>query len=909
MKTSLARASLAFLLVLTAACAPARDLKVAGLQCEYAVNPLGVDAPRPRLSWTLDARERGQMQTAYQILVASSPDALRKHTGDQWDSGKVLSDQTSQIVYAGKSLGSGSRICWKVRVWDQAGHGSGWSAPAFWQMGLLAEQDWQARWIGADVTATNTSGPLPLLRREFQITKPVKRATVSVCGLGFYELHLNGAKVGDLVLDPGWTDYRKTCLYSTYDVTGQIARGGNALGVMLGNGMYNVPGGRYVKFKGSFGPPEVILRLQLEFADGTTTQVLSDESWRTSPGPLVFSCIFGGEDCDARQEQPGWDKAGFNDSAWQRAKVMAGPGGRLVSQSAPPIKVMQQFKTAKITEPRPGVFVYDLGQNFSGWPQLTVCGPAGATVKLTPGELIEPDGLVSQRSSGGPTSFSYTLKGEGVETWHPRFSYYGFRYVQVDGAVPSGHVASAGKPVVLNLEGQFLHSSARTVGHFECSNVLLNRIHALVLAAIESNLQSVLTDCPHREKLGWLEVSHLLGPAIMFNYDVPALYEKICNDMAASQLTNGLVPDIAPEFTVFGGGFRDSPEWGSACAVNPWLLYQRYGDTSALARNYDVIARYVGYLGSKATDHIVSHGLGDWYDIGPKSPGESQLTTKGLTATAIYCHDIEILSRAATLLGKNDDAKKWSALATEVRRAFNAKFFNAATSQYDRGSQTANAMPLVLGLVEPGNESAVLASLVKDVRSRGNQVTAGDVGFRYLVEALRTGGHSDLLFDLVTRRDSPGYAMQLAKGATTLAEAWDANPASSQNHCMLGHVEEWFYTGLAGINPDPVAPGFRKIVIKPQIVGDLNWVKASYESASGLIRSGWRIEKHRLVLDVTIPPNTSAMVYVPTLDATKVTEGGKPVAKANGVEFLRQESGAAVYRVVPGSYRFAVPRP
>ncbi len=907
MKTLITKTTLALALIFAAACGRASDLKVAGLKCEYALNPLGVDAPQPRLSWTLDSKERGQVQTAYQIVVASSPEALRKHTGDTWDTGKVLSDQTSQIVHAGKSLGSGSRFCWKVRVWDKAGHASGWSEPAFWQMGLLAEEDWRARWIGAEASTPPTNHPLPLLRREFQVTKSVKRATVSVCGLGFYELRLNGEKVGDLVLDPGWTDYRKTCLYSTYEVTGQITRGANALGVMLGNGMYSVTGGRYVKFKGSYGPPKLILQLHLEFADGTTTQVVSDESWRTAPGPLTFSCIYGGEDCDARLEPPGWDKPGFNDSAWQQALVVEGPGGRLVSQSAPPIKVSQRFKTAKITEPRPDVFVYDLGQNFSGWPQLTVRGPAGATVKLTPGELLEADGLVSQRSSGGPTSFSYTPKGEGVETWHPRFSYYGFRYVQVDGAVPSSHPSTTDKPVVLNLEGQFLHSSARPVGHFECSNVLLNRIHALVLAAIESNLQSVLTDCPHREKLGWLEVSHLLGPAIMFNYDVPALYAKICNDMAAAQLTNGLVPDIAPEFTVFGGGFRDSPEWGSACAVNPWLLYQRYGDTSALAQNYDVIARYVSYLGSQSKGHIVSHGLGDWYDIGPKSPGESQLTTKGLTATAIYYQDIEVLRHAAALLGKSDAAQKWTALAAEVRRAFNERFFNAATSQYDRGSQTANAMPLVLGLVEPGNETAVLASLVKDVRSRGNQVTAGDVGFRYLVEALRTGGHSDVLFDLVTRRDGPGYAMQLAKGATTLAEAWDANPASSQNHCMLGHVEEWFYTGLAGINPDPTAPGFRKIIIKPEVVGDLKWVRGSYESASGTIRSGWRIAKDRLLLDITIPPNTTALVYIPAVDVAKITEGGKPVAKAIGVEFLRQESGAAVYHIGPGGYRFAAP--
>jgi hypothetical protein len=673
---------------------------------------------------------------------------------------------------------------------------------------------------------------------------------------------------------------------------------------MLGNGMYHVAGGRYVKFTGSFGPPKMILQLRIELADGTSTEVLSDGSWRTAPGPIQFSCIYGGEDHDARREQPGWDRPGFDDSAWQPAGVVEGPGGRLTARSAPPVKVMEVFRTVKVTAPKPGVYVYDLGQNFSGWPQIKVRGPAGTTVKLIPGELLDANGLVTQRSSGGPAWFSYTLKGEGTEVWHPRFTYYGFRYVQVEGVDRPPMAAAGGKPLLVDLEGRFVRSSARTVGRFTCSNGLLNRVHQLIDRAIESNLHSVLTDCPHREKLGWLEVSHLLGPAIMFNYDVPTLYRKICDDMGQSQLPSGLVPDVAPEYTVFSGGFRDSPEWGSACVVNPWHLYQRYGDRRVLEDHYGTMARYAAYLGSQAKGHVVSHGLGDWYDIGPGGPGESKLTTKGLTATAIYYHDVVILQQAAQLLGKNDDAQRYARLAGEIRDAFNGRFFHPETNQYDRASQTANAMPLVFGLVDPARRDAVLENLVKDVRAHDNHVTAGDVGFRYLLLALARGGRSDAIFAMNTQTSPPSYGSQLARGATALTEAWDANPDSSQNHCMLGHAEEWFYTDLAGIQPDPARPGFEHVILRPQPVGDLTSARASYASVRGRIASGWMKKEGRFTLDVVIPPNATATVFLPAKSVAGVREGGRSLDKAPGVKLLRVEGGHVVLDVASGSYQF-----
>jgi alpha-L-rhamnosidase len=875
----------------------ASELVSTHLRCEYLKNPLGIDEPKPRLSWQVvatDPKARGLKQSAYQVVVASSPELLAKNQGDLWDSGKVASSRSLHVDYAGKPLVSLQHCVWKVCVWTR--NGEVWSKPAAWTMGFLKEEEWRAKWIG-------TSNPLPLLRREFAVSKPVRRATAYIAGLGFHELRLNGAKVGNHELEPGWTHYRKTCEYSAYDVTQFLKQGPNALGVMLGNGMYNVTGGRYTKFKGSFGDLKLILHLRVEYSDGTTDSVVSDDTWRASAGPVVFSCIYGGEDYDARKEIAEWDKPGFQDSAWTPVVILAGSGGKLTTRSAPPIVIKEEFRPVKITQPRPGVFVYDLGQNFSGWPALSVSGPAGTTVKLITGEAMNTNELVSQRSSGSPVWFSYTLKGAGTEVWHPRFSYSGFRYVQMEGAVPASETtAGPEKPRVQQLLGQFLYPETAVEGEFACSNPQVNQIHALILAAIKSNFKSVMTDCPHREKLGWLECAHLLAGCFMYNYDCARFYEKIAGDMRDAQLDNGLVPDIAPEYTVFPGGFRDSPEWGSACVIAPWRAYRMYGDLKILQDNYDVMKRYVAYLGGKAKTNIVSHGLGDWCDVGPGSPGVSKLTSLGLTATGVYYQDIDILRQIAGLLGKGEDAIAYTKLAEEVKTSFNETFFRPEKNQYDRNSQTGNAMPLFLGLVAPERRAAVLDNVVRDIRAGGNRVTAGDVGFYYVVQAFLNGGRSDVLYDMLLQTNGPGYLYQIKQRATSLPETWDANPGSSLNHCMLGHIEEWFYSGLLGISAD--APGFGRIIINPQPVGGLAWAKGHYDSLHGRIQSSWKRDGDRLTLEIAIPPNTTATVYVPARDAVKVTEGGKPASEAPGVKLLRHENGAAVYEIASGAYRF-----
>ncbi|MCP5518672.1 MAG: family 78 glycoside hydrolase catalytic domain [Verrucomicrobiales bacterium] len=874
------------------------------LRCESLDNPLGIDAPQPRLSWQLEVAEsgpserRGVRQSAYRIRAASTAVRLAHEDPDLWDSGWVTSAQSIHIPYAGRALALRERCFWQVRIMDETGERSAWSAPAQWTMGWIEPVGWPARWITS--MATNR---LPLFRTSFQVTKPVARAELAICGLGFHETHFNGEPLDDAVLEPGWTNYRKTCLYRVHDLTDRLTPGENVLGVMLGNGMYNVTGGRYVKFTGSFGPPKLTASLDIEYTDGSTDRVSTDARWQTAPGPITFSCIFGGEDYDARREIPGWDRPGFDTGNWSPVVECDGPGGRLSTRSSTPIKVQETFTPVAITEPKPGIWIYDLGQNFSGWPRIEVIGPSGSTVKLVTGELLDENGLVSQRSSGSPVWFAYTLKGDGTETWEPRFSYTGFRYVQVEGAAPAAEGrADSALPRVSRLEGRFLYPDAEVVGAFACSNPDVNRVHALILSAIKSNFKSVLTDCPHREKLGWLECSHLLAGCFMYNFDCARFYAKIANDMAEAQLENGLVPDIAPEYVEFQGGFRDSPEWGSACVIAPWRAWRMYGDRRVLESQYETMQRYVDYLGSRATDHIVSHGLGDWYDIGPRGPGPSQLTSLGLTATGVYYQDLEILRRVAQLLGREDEARDHAASAAPVRDAFNRTFFHAETQRYDRDSQTANATPLVLGLTPPDSRDAVRDNLVRNIRNAGNRVTAGDVGFYYVVQALLEGGRSDVLYDMLCQTNGPGYLMQLDHGATSLTEAWDTNPASSQNHCMLGHIEEWFYSGLLGIRP--AAPGFSEIVIKPEIVGDLTWARGHYDSPHGLIESRWTRNGDRVTFNIRIPPNTTATVHVPARPETAVTESGRPAEAGPAIRLLRREPAAAVYSLGSGRYRF-----
>jgi alpha-L-rhamnosidase len=906
---------LACLLPLTAAAGPAPDLAPARLRCEYADNPLGIDVAQPRLYWMLESRERGQRQSAYQILAASSPELLSRDTGDLWDTGKIASDETVHIRYAGKPLKSSQAVFWKVRVWDRNDQPSAWSAPADWTMGVVGATEppssrdsgaggWKAKWICAPA-ATEAL----LLRKEFTVKPGLKRALAHVTGLGQYELFLNGRKAGDDWLSPGWTDFNDTALYDTKDVTALLRDGRNAAGLSLGNGMYNVVRrNRFVKFTGSFGALRAICQIQLDYADGTTELVGTDESWRTAAGPVVYSSIYGGEDYDARFDPKGWDRPNFDDRDWRPAVQIVRPPGRLrgAGAAAPPLRAIEVHRPIAVRQVTNAVAVYDLGQNASHIPRLRVTGPAGSSVRIIPSEIVNEDGSINQRTMGagsrGSSWWQYT-KGTGkTETWSPQFCYIGCRYFQAEliPAKPGGKL-----PRIESLDGVVIHSSAAPVGQFECANELVNRIRTLVRWAQRANMVSVLTDCPHREKLGWLEQFHLNGPAIRYEFDLPRLFTKATRDMAEAQLRNGLVPNIAPEYTVFDGTFRAAAEWGAAFLLVPWQQYQFDADLDLIREYYPRMQRYFGYLEGIATNDIVSEGLGDWYDLGTNHrPGVAQLTLPPVTATAFYYNDARVLSQMAGLLGKVDDARDYAARAERIRAAFNREFYQPDKGCYIGDSQCANAMPLVMGIVEATNREAVLASLVRDVEARGYAMTAGDVGFRYLLLALAQGGQSEAIYKMINQDEKPGYGYQLKQGATSLTEAWDANRNASHDHFMLGQITEWFYKDLAGIEGDPEGPGFKKILIKPTPVGDLKWARASYDSIRGPITSEWKRDNGVFTLKIGIPAGTTATVFVPATAAEAVKESGTPAGQSPGVKWLRQEENHSVFAVESGHYEF-----
>lgn len=915
-------------ILLVAAQAFSQHLHVTNLTCAGRQDPAGIEEGAPRLGWMLESDQRAVMQTAYRILVADDPGALDRDEGNLWDSKEVHSSSSIQIAYAGKPLQAVKKYYWKVQVWDNKSNASGWSAVASWQMGLLSAADWKgAQWIAFDKIADSNvvnltidgtkdkytgNNILPLLRTGFTIRKPVRTATLFICGLGQFECSVNGQKVGDHFLDPGWTKYDKQALYVPFDLTAHLKEGDNAIGVMLGNGFYYVPpvSGRYRKLKTAFGYPKMICRLVIEYSDGTGEDITSNSSWKTAAGPITFSSIYGGEDYNALLGQPGWDRPGFGDQAWKPVVLVDGPPV-LNAQSAAPLKVMDRFLPQKISALPSGAWMIDLGQNASGIPQIKVQGKRGDTVRIIPAELLKADGTANQKATGSPFYFQYILKGEGVETWEPRFTYYGYRYLQVNGAVPKGKDNPGKLPELVEVTGLHTRNAAAETGKFICSNELFNRTYTLINWAIRSNMASLLTDCPHREKLGWLEEDHLMGNSVQYNYSMHSLFAKQIADMKYSQTAEGLVPEIAPEYTRFSWGgdiFRDSPEWGSSAILLPWYMYQWYGNGQLLADSYPMMERYIAYLQTKAKGHILSQGLGDWYDLGPKPPGVSQLTPMGVTGTAIYYYDLTILGKIAQLLNKKSDTKKYGELAMQVKQAFNDTFFHKDTRQYASGSQTANAMAVYMNLVEPQYRAAVIENIVRDIRSRNNSLTAGDIGYRYLLKVLHEAGRSDVIYDMNSHADVPGYGYQLAQGATALTESWMALPTVSNNHFMLGHIMEWFYGGLAGISQEENSVAYKEIRISPEVVGDVVSAKAAYACPYGWIKTEWTKQKGDFELRVEIPANTTATIYLPARQGAKITEGDKPVKNSKDlfVELSAFEKQKSTIRVGSGVYTFKV---
>lgn len=723
---------------------------------------------------------------------------------------------------------------------------------------------------GKGVPGSNPLGTkAALLRHSFESPVGVARATLHVAGLGQYVAYLNGQRLGIDKLSPGWTDTDKTVLYDTRDVTALIRPGSNAIGLSLASGMYSVyyPGDRYTKFEGRFRPLMALVKLEIEYVDGSERTIVSDTSWRAAYSPTTYAHVYGGEDYDARKEPTGWTSNEFDDRQWVSAAAAPAPTGTLkgASFSAPPLRSIKRLSARTVNDLAPGRTVYDFGQNASMMPRVSARGVAGSRIRISPAELIGEDGSIDRESSahGGKDAYwEYTLRGgDAVEHWRPEFFYHGARYFLVERFAAEGSVEL---PEVVGIEGVVTHSSAEPVGRFSCSFELFNRIRSLVRWAQRSNMVSVLTDCPHRERLGWLEQYHLNGPSLRYEFALDRLFMKVFGDMADAQTETGLVPDIAPEYVQFEDGFRDSPEWGSALILAAWQQYLWSGDDTVFRRHYEAMKRYMAHLESKADGHILSHGLGDWYDIGPERPGLAQMTPVAVTATATYYEDAWTLQHVAKILGHEEDARRFAELSDAIRAAFIDRFFDEATGSYGPESQTGNAMAYTLGLYPEGRGADVLQAIVDDLARRGNAFTAGDVGHRYLLLALSKGGRSDLIFAMHSQSDRPGYGWQLDRGATSLTEAWDANRHSSHNHFMLGHIMEWFYGSLAGIAPDPSNPGWKNVIVRPQPVDGVDWAEAAFESVRGPVSVSWeRKGKDRFSMRLTLSPNMTASVYLP----------------------------------------------
>jgi alpha-L-rhamnosidase len=757
-----------------------------------------------------------------------------------------------------------------------------------------------------------------LFRKELKVKSALKRAVIHISGLSQYELTINGMKTGNHLLAPGWTDYKKTVLYDSYDVTSQIKQGNNVLGIFLGNGVYNIQPDtlRYVKFLTTFGPAKAIAQLHLEYVDGSTQDVNTDKTWQASPGPVTYSNLYGGEDYDANLAQQGWDKPGFETTRlWSAAIEVEGPGGKLkgISCAAPPIAAIDTIKPVKIIEKGKTLLIYDFGQNASMMPALQVTGPKGSYVRMIPAELLDSNGLADRRSATQdgvrPAWWQYTLNGTKHERWFPKFFYQGARYLQVE-LYPS---ADGVMPQVEKLTDVIVHSTSKPIGAFKCSSPLFNNIYSLVRWAQRSNMMSLMTDCPQREKMGWLEENHLNGPSLRYNFDMAPLFRKTMNDMADAQLLNGLVPNIAPEYFIAGSpalsnGFRNSPEWGSSFIIVPWQQYLFSGDISLLKRYYERMKLYVSFLSSEAKNNIIYTGLGDWYDIGPKEPWGSQLTPVSFTATAIYLYDNFIMQRIALALGRQNDASYFNQAYKKIKDSFNSTFYNKEKGIYGTGSQTCTAMPLFFNIADKQNRQQLLNALVNDIRKNNNSFTTGEVGYRFLLRALADGGRSDIVYEMNNQTDKPGYGYQLKMGATSLTEKWDASVGSfgSQNHFMSGQINEWFFNDVAGISARDDGPGFRKFNINPVILKDLTWASASYNSASGNVISAWNKRGHKINIYVTVPINTQAFVYLPGNNIHLVKEGGRKVENSYGVKFMGFHKGKLLFRVASGYYHFEI---
>jgi alpha-L-rhamnosidase len=892
------------------------------LKCEHRRNPLGVDTAFPRLSWVLDSDRRGQKQSAYQVLVAGSDEDLRTEENLLWDSGKVTSDRSFGVEYGGRKLRSGLRCVWKVCVWDGLGNPSPYSELAAWEMGLLERSNWTGKWIGLGEGAADDFeppageefddvlmglAPCPYLRKEFVLEGTVRRARLHATARGVYELHLNGRRAGDDVLSPGWTDYDKRIHYQTHDVTEMLAEGRNALGGILGDGWYAGFVGMDPKRRGAhYGTrPQILVQLDVEYADGTRESIASNDSWKSSLGPIEFSDLLMGESYDARKEQKGWDQPGFDDSGWWPVNSEDDPGAaRLVAEPNQGVRVTREIKAKDITQPKSGTYVFDLGQNMVGWVRLRVRGEAGDRVTLRHAEALNPDGTIyTANLRTARQTDSYVLKGGGEEVFEPHFTFHGFRYVEVTGY--------RGEPPLDAITGRVVHSAVPPSGSFECSDTTVNRLQSNIVWGQRGNFLSVPTDCPQRdERLGWMGDAQVFVCTACFNMDVSAFFTKWMVDVEDAQSPEGAFPDVAP--LLRGLSMLDlsngAPAWGDAGIIVPWTVYRIYGDTRIVERHYDAMRRWMEYLREANPDLLrterLGNNYGDW--LAPKGDG----TPKDLLATAYWAYDAKLMAEMAGAIGRQDDARGYEELFRGIKGAFIAAYVSS-DGRVKGDTQTCYTLALHMELLPAELHGAAGDHLVEAIEREDWHLSTGFVGVGYLCPVLTETGHTDVAYRLLNNDTYPSWGYTIRQGATTIWERWDGwtedkgfqSPnMNSFNHYSLGSVGEWLYRHVAGIDQEPRSSGYKHIVIHPHPGGGLTSVRAEYDSVRGRITSEWEVVDGMFQLIVTIPANTTATVHVPARDA--ITESDHPLERAEGVELLSLKDGEAVVAVGSGRYEF-----
>ncbi len=1057
----------------------AASARPTSLKTEYVVNPLGLGTRTPRFAWRIESSRRGEQQTAYQVLVATDEAKLAASEGDLWDSGRVASDQSVHVAYAGMPLRSRQKGHWKVRIWDKKEQVSPWSTAASLEMGLLDPSDWQASWIGraqeatreeagpvepwkgastiwhpeGDATAkaspgtryfrgafelpasrpvksaslllaargvfaawvngkpagevgnkwdwkrftqipvarllvpgrnvvalsaTNLSGegevggvlqvdfadggherlstgpgfktaalvpggwtaaafddrgwtpalvrgplddeqafkvrpfvpfdpaPATHIRRAFELARPIRRARAYVSAKGVYALFVNGQRVSEDLFRPGWTDYRDRIQYQTYDVTRLVQTGANAVGLLLADGWY---AGHVAEWgRENWGPvTRGLLQLEIEHDDGSVTRIVTDGAWKTASGPIVSADFQMGETYDARLEWPGWTGTAFDDKDWKAAAAEPVGPVPLVAQVGPSVRRIEELRPKTVAETPAGsrTFVYDLGQNMVGFVRLKAEGPTGTKVRLRFAEMLNPDGtLYTTNLRGARATDTYTLKGGGPEVYEPSFTFHGFRYVEVTGY--------PGRPALDAVTGVAISSAVSLSGSFETSNAMVNQLQHNIVWGQRGNYLDIPTDCPQRdERLGWMGDAQVFARTACFNADVAGFLTKWLQDVRDAQSPAGAFPNYAPDRELEPSG---APAWGDAGVIVPFTLYRCYGDTRVVADQYEAMKRWIAYIQEGNPDLLWKNrsgaNFGDWLNIGADAP-------RDVLATAYFARSTDLLSRMARVLGKEDDAKQYEALFAAIRDAFQ-KAYVSPDGHIQGDTQTVYLLALHFGLLPEPVRPLTANLLVQDIEAKGGHLSTGVLGVSYLNPTLTEIGHIDLAYRLLRSDTFPSWGYSIKQGATTIWERWDGWTAekgfqdpgmNSFNHYSLGSVGEWMYAAVGGIDLDPEVPGYKRFVLRPRPGGGLTAAKATYDSLYGLISSDWKIEDDTFEWTITVPPNTTAIVHLPTRNVAKVTEGGKPIAQAEGVRPLRIEPGEAIYEVGSGRYTFKAPPP